>query len=159
MLRVRTVTDLLQTLSLRLPSLLPGRVPLTLSHRQWGVVAAAAAVMAGAACWAIFRRRTPPEEIERLRRVFLAKQGRITDAILIDSSSADAADAEGGTPSVLCYQYRIAGVTYECAQDVSLLADHVRRLRMDLPVQVRYDPHNPTNSIVVSEMWSGLRQG
>lgn len=96
--------------------------------------------------------------MERLRRVFLSQQGRITDAILIDSSSGDAPDAEDGAPTVLRYQYRIAGVTYECAQDVSLLGEHVRRLRMDLPIQVRYDPHNPTNSIVVSETWSGLRQ-
>jgi len=27
-----------------------------------------------------------------------------------------------------------------------------------LPTSVRYDPHNPGNSIVVSEKWMGLRQ-
>jgi hypothetical protein len=60
-------------------------------------------------------------------------------------------------PSILTYVYRVGGVSYECAQDVSLLADHVRNLRIDLPIQVRYDPHNPSNSIVVAESWSGLR--
>jgi hypothetical protein len=30
---------------------------------------------------------------------------------------------------------------------------------MDLPIQIRYDPHNPANSIVVAESWSGLRLG
>jgi len=40
---------------------------------------------------------------------------------------------------------------------VTLLAEHVRDIRADLPVQVRYDPHNPANSIVVAESWNGLR--
>jgi hypothetical protein len=61
------------------------------------------------------------------------------------------------TPHIIVYNYRIAGVTYECAQDVSALAEHVHGIRTDLPVQVRYAPHNPANSIVVAESWSGLR--
>jgi hypothetical protein len=40
---------------------------------------------------------------------------------------------------------------------VTYLAEHVRDVRADLPIQVRYDMHNPGNSIVVSESWSGLR--
>ncbi len=60
-------------------------------------------------------------------------------------------------PHLLIYDYRIAGVTYECAQDVTTLAEHVRDIRTDLPIQVRYDLHNPANSIVVAESWSGLR--
>jgi len=58
---------------------------------------------------------------------------------------------------MLVYCYSIAGVSYECAQDVSLLPDYVRHVRIDLPVQVRFDPRNPGNSIVISEYWSGLR--
>ena len=60
-------------------------------------------------------------------------------------------------PQIILYNYRIAGVSYECAQDVSMLADRVDGIRTDLPVQVRYAPHNPGNSIVVAESWSGLR--
>ena len=30
-------------------------------------------------------------------------------------------------------------------------------IRTDLPIQVRYAPHNPANSIIVAESWSGLR--
>jgi hypothetical protein len=60
-------------------------------------------------------------------------------------------------PSIIVYNYRIAGVTYECAQDVSALADRVHGIRTDLPIQVRYSPRNPANSIVVAESWSGLR--
>jgi hypothetical protein len=64
---------------------------------------------------------------------------------------------EERVPTILIYAYRVSGVSYECAQDVSRLTDHVRHVRIDLPVQVRYDPHNPSNSIVVAESWSGLR--
>jgi hypothetical protein len=30
--------------------------------------------------------------------------------------------------------------------------------RLGLPTSVKYDPHNPGNSLVVSESWMGLRQ-
>ncbi len=61
-------------------------------------------------------------------------------------------------PNTLIYRYRASGVTYECAQDVGgPLSEHVRDVRIDLPVQVRFDPRNPANSIVVAESWNGLR--
>ena len=60
------------------------------------------------------------------------------------------------TPEVLLYSYRLAGVTYNCAQDVSQLADRVRGYSIEGPVQVRYDPRNPCNSVLVSESWCGL---
>jgi hypothetical protein len=60
-------------------------------------------------------------------------------------------------PHIIVYKYRIAGVSYECAQDVSTLAEHVHGIRSDLPIQVRYELHNPGNSIVVAESWNGLR--
>ena len=50
-----------------------------------------------------------------------------------------------------------AGVTYEGAQDVSPLAEHLRHVRLDLPIQVRFDPRSPADSIVVAESWTGLR--
>ena len=58
---------------------------------------------------------------------------------------------------VIIYNYRIGGVSYEAVQDVTALEEFVRDVRTDLPVQVRYAPHNPANSIVVSESWTGLR--
>jgi hypothetical protein len=73
------------------------------------------------------------------------------------SSCEDGDRQEEPVPSVLVYSYRVSGVSYECAQDVSLLAEYVRHVRLDQPIQVRYDPHNPSNSIVVSESWGGLR--
>lgn len=137
-----------------------------------GVIAAGAAVALGLACYALLRKKPDPEEIERLRRLFLSEHGRITDATLLDPSLGDpdlgfarsssetqpeAGSRERPAASVLLYQYKVAGVQYECAQDVSRLPEQVRHVRLDLPVQVRYDPHNPSNSIVVAESWNGLR--
>jgi hypothetical protein len=81
----------------------------------------------------------------------------------VRNGGLDAADmsvpagSSAPTPQIILYNYRIAGVTYECAQDVTALAEYVSGVRADLPVQVRYAPHNPANSIVVAESWSGLR--
>jgi hypothetical protein len=123
---------------------------------------------AGVASYVLTRRKPTPEEIERERRDFLARSGRITDGTIMDtmimetrstSTSETSTQPEGSapTPDIIVYNYRIAGVTYECAQDVTTLADYVHNIRTDLPIQVRYAPHNPANSIVVAESWSGLR--
>jgi hypothetical protein len=95
------------------------------------------------------------EEIERNRRDLLANIGRITDGSITDVSAIH--DELSRTPQIIIYNYRIAGVSYECGQIVSALPDYVRDIRIDLPIQVRYDPHNPADSIVVAESWSGLR--
>lgn len=115
----------------------------------------AAAAVAGIAWYALRRPRASTEEIERERRELLATVGRITDGSITDTPLQQ--EGASATPLIIVYNYRIAGVSYECAQDVTLLADLVRDIRADLPVQVRYDPHNPANSIVVTESWSGLR--
>jgi hypothetical protein len=105
--------------------------------------------------YTVRRPRRSEEEIERERRNLLSLIGRITDGTITDASF-EPGDLTR-TPPLIIYEYRIGGVTYECAQDVTILAEHVRDIRTDLPVQVRYDLHNPSNSIVVSESWSGLR--
>lgn len=128
--------------------LLPFRSP-----RNIAAVAVGAAAAAGIA-WYLFKRPRPTaEEIERARRDLLASTGRITDGAITDMATPP----EDPTPDVIVYSYRIGGVAYECAQVVTGLADHVRDIRIDLPIQVRYDPHNPADSIVVAETWSGLR--
>ena len=116
-------------------------------------------VSAAGVVWYIIKRpRATPEEIERRRRDHLASIGRITDGTITDTPRKDDWEEEQAlAPAVIVYNYRIGGVTYECAQDVTPLADHVRDIRIDLPIQVRYDPHNPADSIVVAESWSGLR--
>ena len=144
---------------------------LHLNLDQIGAIAFGITAVTGVALYIYFNRKVDPVEVERLRRVFLAEQGRITDATLVDNSlnqragrrAADAGEIEFDRkeppPSVLQYQYRVAGVGYESVQDVSGLTEHVRNFRIDLPIQIRYDPHNPGNSIVVAESWSGLRAG
>jgi hypothetical protein len=125
------------------------------SPRNLAALAIGAAAIAGIAWYALRQTGPSDEEVERSRRDLLAATGRITDGSITDAP----AQQEGSSPAplIIVYNYRIAGVTYECAQDVTLLADHIRDVRADLPIQVRYDPHNPANSIVVAEAWSGLR--
>jgi hypothetical protein len=123
-----------------------------------GGVAAAAAI-AGTALWMWVRSRRPTaEELERRRRDRLATVGRITDGVLIDARTLGGEETNETAPEVLIYSYRLAGVTYDCAQDVSRLPERVTGWRLDQPLQVRYDPRNPGNSVVVAESWSGLWQ-
>jgi hypothetical protein len=144
---------------------LPFRSPRVIAAIGVGVVAAA-----GVASYVMTRRKPTAEEMERERRDLLARSGRITDGTIMDTMimetrSADSKASEASTqpdgsaptPDIIVYNYRIAGVTYECAQDVTTLAEYVHGIRTDLPIQVRYAPHNPANSIIVAESWSGLR--
>ena len=130
---------------------------LHLTPDQIGAIAFGVTAVTGIGLYIYFNRKPDPSEIERQRRLFLAEKGRITDATLIDTGLLERAALEDRAPDALQYQYRVAGVAYESSQDVSLFSDSVRNVRVDLPIQVRYDPHNPGNSIVVSESWSGLR--
>jgi hypothetical protein len=134
-----------------------------------GIVAGAVTVI-GIATYVLTRRKPTAEELERERRELLARSGRITDGTIMDTMIMEVrsaavsvpeasmqADTNAPIPQIIVYNYRIAGVTYECAQDVTTLAEYVHGIRTDLPVQVRYLPQNPANSIVVAESWSGLR--
>jgi hypothetical protein len=148
----------------------PTHLPLSLrSPRVVFAIGATAAAAIGVASYVLTRRKPTAEEVERERRDMLARIGRITDGTIMDtmvaevhgvvSDDADALALADGvlTPHMIVYVYRIGGVTYECAQDVTALAEFVHGIRTDLPIQVRYEPHNPANSIVVAETWNGLR--
>lgn len=102
------------------------------------------------------RLRPSAEEQERRRREQLAAIGRITTGELLEARTLLGDESYSSTPEVLLYSYRLAGVTYSCAQDVSKLAERVRGFSIEGPVQIRYDPRNPCNSVLVSESWSGL---
>jgi hypothetical protein len=113
---------------------------------------ATAAVLA----YVLRRRRKTPEEIERERRTFISNIGRITDGTVVDVHEVD-----GTRPSqFIIYQYDVAGVSYEASQEITYLRQYVNlhSCRLGLPTSVKYDPHNPGNSIVVSETWLGLRR-
>jgi Protein of unknown function (DUF3592) len=99
------------------------------------------------------------DDIERERRAWLERIGRITDGTVIDVQET-AATPKQRAAILLVYQYDIAGVSYECSQDVTYLRPKINlhSCRLGLPSSVRYDPQNPGNSMVVSENWIGLRQ-
>jgi hypothetical protein len=130
-----------------------------LSLRDPWVLGAAAALCSGGLVYYVLQRRRPSaEEIERARRLVLVKTGRIIDGTVIDIAEL-APDGAQVALDLIIYKYEIAGVIYECAQDVTVLKNFVdiHACRLDFPCSVRYDPHQPGNSIVVAENWSGLR--
>jgi hypothetical protein len=63
-----------------------------------------------------------------------------------------------GLRRLVRYSYSIAGVTYETAQDVTGLEERLclERIASGQPASVKYDPSNPSNSILVADDWSGL---
>ena len=98
------------------------------------------------------------EDLERERRAWLDRVGRITDGTVIDVQEMPGTRERPST--FLIYQYDVAGVSYEASQDVTYLRQFINlhSCRLGLPTSVRFDPQNPGNSIVVSERWMGLRQ-
>ena len=111
------------------------------------------------AAYALLRRKPKaPDDFEKQRRAFLDKVGRITDGTVTDVQLVNANGHRAST--MLIYNYDVAGVAYEASQDVTYLRQwiNLQSCRLGLPTSVRYDPHNPGNSIVISERWMGLRQ-
>ena len=132
-----------------------------LSISEWQITAGVAliAVLGGVALWLVLRKRLTAEEIERARRRFLAQSGRLVDGMLLDICEVEAED--GRTLTMLLFNYRIAGVDYECSQDITDMRGVVdaAQVRAGFPCTVRYQPGNPHNSIVIEEEWTGLRAG
>ena len=64
----------------------------------------------------------------------------------------------GGPQKLLYYTYAISGVTYETAQDITGLEErlHLSRVAAGQTASVKYDPSNPSNSILIADDWSGL---
>jgi hypothetical protein len=103
--------------------------------------------------------RKTPDQRERERRLRISAGGRITDGTVIDVHEIESTPAQPGAQLVI-YQYDVAGVSYECSQDVTMLRPYVdlHSCRLGLPASIKYDPQNPGNSIVIAEDWSGLRK-
>jgi len=105
------------------------------------------------------KNKRSEEQIERERRAQLTLGGRIIDGNVIDVLELE--DDESGRQMILLiYTYDVAGVTYEASQDVTHLRQFIDlySCRLGLLASVKYDPHNPGDSIVISETWSGLRK-
>ncbi|MGA3053901.1 MAG: hypothetical protein ABSD63_06820 [Candidatus Korobacteraceae bacterium] len=105
------------------------------------------------------RNKKSAEQLERERRTQLTLAGRIIDGNVIDVLELEQSEA-GRQMILLIYKYDVAGVTYEASQDVTHLRQFIDlySCRLGLPASVKYDPHNPGDSIVISETWSGLRK-
>jgi hypothetical protein len=116
---------------------------------------AAALVLGGIAV--SLRGRKSPEERERERREWLTANGRIVDGTITDVQELNANGR--GEVQLLLYQYDVSGVSYEASQDVTYLRQwlDLHSCRLGLNASIKYDPHNPGNSIVIAEGWSGVR--
>lgn len=125
----------------------------------------------------IFWLRRKPEddsEIERQRRAYLNRVGRIVEGQVLEVvnfqgnsqqaknsgpfSKRTATGLANGKQKLLYYTYSISGVTYETAQDITGLEEqaHLSRVIAGQPASVKYDPSNPSNSILLADDWSGL---
>ena len=114
------------------------------------ILTAALAVLAvGVYLFVRWSRR--PKDKEKRRRLTVNQFGRIGDATITDM--------QGDT---LFYSYSVAGVSYTASQDVTALRDQmpadVERL-IGRAASLKYAPQNPANSILICEVWSGLRSG
>ena len=107
-----------------------------------------AIVLIAAGVWVGYSKRNSPERREQRRRLFVNREGRLGEAMIIDVID-----------DTLVYQYHVAGVSYTGSQDVSslrqILPGGVERLIG--MVAIKYMQRNPPNSIVLCEVWSGLR--
>lgn len=117
---------------------------------------AGALIGAGAFAYRNLHREKDPVELERLRRMGLCRTGRITAGEITGLIEPEGEE----TSLLLVYRYGIAGVTYEVAQDVSMLPQAAARAArlVGRNVSVRYEMNHPANSIVVCEEWSGIRE-
>src|SRR5271156_4236003 len=137
--------------------------------------------MAGAAiaailmiAYAFFHPAEEPEDVERRRRLHLNQIGRIAEGQVVELAEHPPEPQQprkgifgsGSRPLVdnrprhlVSYTYAISGVTYHTAQDITGLEGQIRfeRLVAGQPASVKYDPSNPSDSILVADDWSGLR--
>lgn len=124
----------------------------------------------------IFWLRRKPEDsgaVERQRRAYLNRVGRIVEGQVLEvvnhPRSASEAKRPGifgkrsaavanGMQKLLYYTYSISGVTYETAQDITGLEEqaHLSSVIAGQHASVKYDPSNPSNSILLADDWSGL---
>lgn len=125
--------------------------------RLYVLILAVAAVLI-VAYFLLRKKPKTPDDLERERREWLDRIGRITDGTVIDVQEMPGTTDRPAT--FLIYHYDVAGVSYEASQDVTYLRQliNLHSCRLGLPTSVRFDPQNPGNSIVLSERWMGLRQ-
>jgi hypothetical protein len=137
---------------------------------------AGAGLLAAAIVLWLRRRPRDPDEIERERRSYLNRVGRIIEgqvSEIMEQSAPAAITVQRGMlrrktllikpahpqiQTLVFYVYRISGVRYESAQNMSGLEERacLERVVQGQPASVKYDPANPGNSILVADTWCGL---
>lgn len=163
---------------------------MTILLSNWRDVVPMAGLVVLAAAGAFFLFKKKPEnsdEMERERRAYLNRIGRIVEGhilevvdraedgteVKVEAKSdgkelpeqpkpavrrASAPSKNGGPQKLLYYTYSISGVTYETAQDVTGFEEqaHLKRIAVGQTASVKYDPSNPSNSILLADDWSGI---
>ena len=104
-----------------------------------------------------------PARMSRSASAGRCSSGKDASSTRRSSTSPTSTPKKAAVPTglqLILYKYEIAGVVYECSQDVTMLRHlvDIYNCRLGFPASVRYDPHNPTNSLIVAETWSGLRE-
>lgn len=149
--------------------------------RDWVPVAGLAILAVASVVMWLRRRPSGNLDLERERRAYVNRVGRIVEGRVLDvvdrsrNSPADPAAASNGhragffsprrsatatnaVQKLLYYSYSISGVSYETAQDVTGMEErlHLARIAAGQIASVKYDPSNPSNSILLADDWSGL---
>lgn len=110
------------------------------------LVASLAVILLGV--FLLIRIRRNPKDKEMRRRLTVNSNGRLGDAVITEVNQ-----------DIVFYEYSVHGVTYTASQDISQLHEHIPTdpERLIGPVGLKYSTRNPANSIIVCELWSGLR--
>ncbi len=126
--------------------------------------------------WRRLRSRHDPHEIERRRREYVNRVGRLAQGEILDivevenasppvvprasllSAHAPATVASGSPARLLIYRYTVAGVVHETAQELSWFPAGAEVPAPGRIASVKYDPAHPSNSILVAESRPGWRE-
>jgi hypothetical protein len=143
---------------------------------NWRDVLPLAGLILVASAGAFFLFKREPEDsdkLERERRAYLNRIGRIVEGHILEfvdavpdgpqvanrpASPKRDVPQKNGAKKLLFYSYSISGVTYETAQDVTGFEEqaHLKRIAVGQSASVKYDPANPSNSILLADDWSGI---
>jgi LPXTG-motif cell wall-anchored protein len=100
----------------------------------------------GAGAWILVSRRRHVGDPEVRRRELIDARGRIIEGTVTDFRDA-----------TVYYAWRWRGVDYESSQDLTAFANRLPPPEAVIgPVSVKFLSKIPSNSIVMSEKWSGF---
>jgi hypothetical protein len=92
------------------------------------------------------RFRRQKEDPEMKRRARLLRTGRIGEGSVLDVQT----DTVSGAITRIFYSYTVNGVEYESSQSLDpAQQQRAQDYAPDSRITVRYDPHQPFNSVVV----------